>query len=122
MYDDFLNSHKMLNSAWIPIKLTKLSKKCQIFRKKIFLSKKCFREACAVKNDQNFGNKCIFVVVFCFSIALLINSVSLSMTLLAEIYLFNTEKIRILQNKNFSGRKNIRTMLKINQNLLSMRF
>ena len=43
--------------------------------------------------------KCI-LLLFCFNIALLIHSVSLNMTVLAETHLFNTE-LRILQNKIF---------------------
>ena len=42
MHDDFLNHHKMLNSVWIPIKLTKRSNKCLIFRKNFFFQKKIF--------------------------------------------------------------------------------
>ena len=38
------------------------------------------------------------------------------MTLVVETHLFNKEKVRILQNKVFSGGKNIRKMLKISQN------
>ena len=38
------------------------------------------------------------------------------MTLLVETHLFKTGKVRIMQNKIFSGGKNIRKMLKINQN------
>ena len=37
------------------------------------------------------------------------------MTLLVETHLFQREKVRILLNKIFSGGKNIRKMLKINQ-------
>ena len=55
-------------------------------------------------------------LVFCFNFALLINSVKLNMTLLVETHLFKTGKVRIMQNKIFSGGKNIRKMLKINQN------
>ena len=38
------------------------------------------------------------------------------MTLLVETHLFKTGKVRIMQNKIFSGGKNIRKMLKISQN------
>ena len=55
-------------------------------------------------------------LAFYFNIALLVNSVSLTMTLLVETHLFNTKKVRILRYKIFSGGKNIRNMLKINQN------
>ena len=50
-------------------------------------------------------------LVFCFNIALLINSVSLNMTILVETHLFNTENVRILQTKFFSGGKNIVTCI-----------
>ena len=48
------------------------------------------------------------------------------MTLLVETHLFKIGKVRIMQNKIFSGGKNIRKILKINQNRhffwLSIRF
>ena len=51
--------------------------------------------------------KCI-ILVFCFNNALLINGVSLNnMTLFVETHPFNTEKVRIMPNKIFSGGKNI---------------
>ena len=39
-YDDFLNGHKMLNSAWILIELTRINSKYLTFRKNIFDPKK----------------------------------------------------------------------------------
>ena len=55
--------------------------------------------------------------VFCLNVALLINSVSLSMTLLVETHLFNTEKVRTMQRNLFrGGGGEYKKMLKINQN------
>ena len=52
--------------------------------------------------------------VFCLNVALLINSVSLSMTLLVETHLFNTEKVRTMQRNLFRGEgENIRKCSKL---------
>ena len=89
VYGYVLNSHKMLNSAWNLIKLTRLNNKCLIFRKKYFCPKKTFQELYTTKMSKLRVKNLFFV--FCFNIALLTNNVTLNMTLLIENHLFDTK-------------------------------